>query len=281
MDKDTKRLFNCDPELTQVDIVCIFISTLKAFQRRCHEQLLHISAVPHKHTPFDKHPHIIVQLHGQLWRHPGHVIGCGCKPLHLNPRKFQIVITYCLQDESIFVLAVASKICLSTVHRDTLRLGWHDCAYDKAANRTNNIIETGTTPCTKTSRNFLLLLFAWKMKCKFWGVIYDINNTPHTVVCWLHGNHVDLHNVIHGATRKVAQHYTQADLCANIVWGMMYAIPPSTGKKLIIQPWLKNGIQTLKRCLCHAVYTMEEQIWEAVPNLVKLFVWQLILGSPR
>jgi hypothetical protein len=64
---------------------------------------------------------------------------------------------------------------------------------------------------------FLAALFAWKMKGKFWGVIYDINNTPHTVLYQLHGNPVDLHDVIHGATRKVAQHHAQADLCANVV----------------------------------------------------------------
>jgi hypothetical protein len=94
------------------------------------------------------------------------------------------VITYCLQVEPIFVLAVASKICLSTIHCHKLRSIWHDCAYDKAIDRTNNIFETGTTPCTKTSFNFLLLLFAWKMKGKFWGVIYDITYTDCKETLW-------------------------------------------------------------------------------------------------
>ncbi len=151
---------------------------------------------------------------------------------------------------AIFVLVVASKICLSIVHGHTLWSSWHDCAYDKPVNCTNNIIKTGTTLCTKRSCNFLLLLFAWKMKVKFWGVIYDISNTPHTALYWLHGNPMDLHNVIHRATHKVAQCYAQVDLCANVVWWMSDMIPPSTGKKFIIQTWPKNGIQTFKRCLC-------------------------------
>ncbi len=68
----------------------------------------------------------------------------------------------------------------------------------------------------KNHRQFLLLLFARKIKVKvkLWGVIYDIDHTPHTIVYGLHGNAVDQHDVINRATRKVAQSNAQADLCA-------------------------------------------------------------------
>ena len=96
------------------------------------------------------------------------------------------MIAYCLQVEPIFVLAVASKIRLSTAHSLTLCQGWHHSTYDKAVNCTNHIIEPGTTPCAKTRGNFLLLLFGWKIKFKLWGVVYDIDNTPYAVIHRLH-----------------------------------------------------------------------------------------------
>jgi hypothetical protein len=100
-------------------------------------------------------------------------------PLHLNPCELQVVVAYCLQVESIFILLVALEISLYTVHKQALGQGRHECAHHETIDRTNHIIEPSSTSPAKPSGNFLLLLMIWKMKIQFWGAINCINNPPH------------------------------------------------------------------------------------------------------